>query len=1034
MAKIIVEDSPFYNRNPQWSVYNNDVNIYGKFKYLINATQSFFVGIQPGQGNAVLNIADNLANPTFSTLYFIENPQIKSYLYDDDLVGGDLQYINTIDTLKQQFGSDKVSYIFDIYQCRQDVGTILDTIEWRYGRYMYNWVNSGLTTFTGGREIKNLGRYIVDPNTNTEMSASLNISRILSAHITQFDETYESRLTHLINKTDLTRNIVYDDVNSVKWRTNWGYIVKDWNKTFVDTYYISEIQVGSYSQYIGNLGLTFSSPHGLKTGDEIVIEMTSLTINSLYNGQAVVVGTPNDYLIIVDKKFGDSSANETGKITQLIRSNESVSGDAWMRWASQYKYGGSSNFTNDPDYWFGNGFISGANVTNTSFGGVMQKKQSPSKLNQLGVKPLTIPQNLDIWNDATAAFVDTWWRNNKRWGLGPNGTCSCVNTKFRYFLSNWWDELETQKLNIYYDNNLNIKKYPNLTLGVLTHPNFWPAYDWYKSPLGPEYIGYNGVVNVDYSGYSDFWNGDPGLDLSGLVISSTDFWFDNTTLPTFTHTAVKLKDRLGNVKNTIYVPTYGDRKALDYKKLDVLALNTYLWTLLESNGAAVEGDIIDVELQKRYDDSWTVANDLNKIIDFNGFNWAYDEGELYDEFDERSQNKSTPYPFNMQWNEYKVADDSYWRMEGPYGSNQISGLPNGFDPRDYNWAPGKWVGKGFAPQFFDEGTPNYPVSYTTGNIMDDDGQKYGYWKGSWWSLLKCNFTDDVPVDYHKIYMTRLNDIDLIPLNGNPNISENLDRIDAGFPCFPAGEYEIDYLVRSVSFTDVMDVKWGIGNDEISLTLNGGIDIVMRDTLFTNGGNMYFSVLVDPAPGDVVIEPIRIRYKTNLTIAKKSYEIKTPCNPYVQGLDRWDSGSAITLVFLNRLGAYERFDFIYDTKKTSTITRNQMAKAKKTDQWGGKVISDGSLTNYNISINESYIVNSDWISQVAAEWLDELITSPKVFIEIDKGWDNYTTNYGQNYQLIPVVIDDSQYTYKTTLRDKLFNLQLTFRLSDNITIS
>lgn len=75
--------------------------------------------------------------------------------------------------------------------------------------------------------------------------------------------------------------------------------------TYLDTYYISN------SQY--SLGLTFgTTPHGLEIGDLIKIDKDDKTINGQYDGEATVVDIIDDYMILVDKAFGNSSTMEGG--------------------------------------------------------------------------------------------------------------------------------------------------------------------------------------------------------------------------------------------------------------------------------------------------------------------------------------------------------------------------------------------------------------------------------------------------------------------------------------------------------------------------------------------------------------------------------------------------------------------------------------------------------------------------------------------------------------------------------------------------
>jgi len=64
----------------------------------------------------------------------------------------------------------------------------------------------------------------------------------------------------------------------------------------------------------GNVGLTFSSPHGLVVGDLVTIEKDDATINPQYNGDHYVTAVVNDYLVVIDAEWGYDTTNEGGSV------------------------------------------------------------------------------------------------------------------------------------------------------------------------------------------------------------------------------------------------------------------------------------------------------------------------------------------------------------------------------------------------------------------------------------------------------------------------------------------------------------------------------------------------------------------------------------------------------------------------------------------------------------------------------------------------------------------------------------------------
>jgi len=68
-----------------------------------------------------------------------------------------------------------------------------------------------------------------------------------------------------------------------------------------------------------------------------------------------------------------------------------------------------------------------------------------------------------------------------------------------------------------------------------------------------------------------------------------------------------------------------------------------------------------------------------------------------------------------------------------------------------------------------------------------------------------------------------------------------------------------------------------------------------------------------------------------------------------------------------------------------------------------------------NVNETFVLNSDWITQDDYAFLNQLITSPEVYI--------YDDTTGNN---TPIIITDNSYVFKTTFRDKLFNLTISYK--------
>ena len=107
--------------------------------------------------------------------------------------------------------------------------------------------------------------------------------------------------------TPLLSTITSATTSLVHYRVKFG---ESWNPllTWYDTQYAG-----------GALSLTFSTTHGLLTGDIILLNKTDKSINPIYDGTASVVSVPNAYNIVTNLTFGNSSVAEGGLITDVLR-------------------------------------------------------------------------------------------------------------------------------------------------------------------------------------------------------------------------------------------------------------------------------------------------------------------------------------------------------------------------------------------------------------------------------------------------------------------------------------------------------------------------------------------------------------------------------------------------------------------------------------------------------------------------------------------------------------------------------------------
>lgn len=124
-----------------------------------------------------------------------------------------------------------------------------------------------------------------------------------------------------------------------------------------------------------------------------------------------------------------------------------------------------------------------------------------------------------------------------------------------------------------------------------------------------------------------------------------------------------------------------------------------------------------------------------------------------------------------------------------------------------------------------------------------------------------------------------------------------------------------------------------------------------------------------------------------------------------------------LVWLNVLGGYDCFTFYGQNTRTADIDRKMYRKYA--GYFDGSNIftfnNQNSRQNaqYNTTIKDTYKATSDWITDAESIWLEELFSSPDVYL-------------AGATELIPIILIDSSYDFKTTSRDSLFNIEITFQ--------
>lgn len=121
-----------------------------------------------------------------------------------------------------------------------------------------------------------------------------------------------------------------------------------------------------------------------------------------------------------------------------------------------------------------------------------------------------------------------------------------------------------------------------------------------------------------------------------------------------------------------------------------------------------------------------------------------------------------------------------------------------------------------------------------------------------------------------------------------------------------------------------------------------------------------------------------------------------------------------LHYLNELGAFESFNFTKISKKSVSIIRSKfkapIGGLTSASSYGYNK-SDRGYKNHFIELKDGLKLTTDYLTDASYAQLEQLISSPEIYLEDD-------TN-----GLIPIMITDNNYELKTSLNDKIFRLEI-----------
>lgn len=133
------------------------------------------------------------------------------------------------------------------------------------------------------------------------------------------------------------------------------------------------------------------------------------------------------------------------------------------------------------------------------------------------------------------------------------------------------------------------------------------------------------------------------------------------------------------------------------------------------------------------------------------------------------------------------------------------------------------------------------------------------------------------------------------------------------------------------------------------------------------------------------------------------------------LDPYCTNKYTRFAFINEYGFWDYYNIYNPVKKTSTIQRQnvtlpQVDFSSATSTYD---VTRRGKKQYYTERNDSFTIDTDYISKPIADWLEELIESPSVYIQVGS-------------EFIPVVITNSMYQHNNNEhRNKLFKYTIEF---------
>ena len=203
------------------------------------------------------------------------------------------------------------------------------------------------------------------------------------------------------------------------------------------------------------------------------------------------------------------------------------------------------------------------------------------------------------------------------------------------------------------------------------------------------------------------------------------------------------------------------------------------------------------------------------------------------------------------------------------------------------------------------------------------------------------------------------------------------------------------------------------NSATNLSVNSGSDTLTGATTvnFKNGSSTVSSVTVSTGVSN---SNSAIEYATSTTATLTSVDIVTGGSTETIEIEEQDCNrfTNLPIVFVNKSGALQKVNFFLKSIESVNVQKDEF-KSSTLTTGATYSVNNHQYRNRNINSRETIILNTGYVDDSYNQVIEQILTSKRCWIF-------------QNNQYLPVIPQDQNVTFKTSLNDRLANYTMTFK--------